>query len=357
MQLPRHMGESYLSPLVRFAGGRSRWEIELFCLLLTLTIGIIHYLLGPTVSLSLVYAIPVVIAAWFSGAMSGIIFSILNVMVWYLGSYPTGHVVPIAQSPIYGVVIRFVEYAVYTAVFVHLSHLQRNLKDLAEQRARALTQESALRASLEHEMLEISEREQERIGRDLHDSLCQHLTGTALAGHLLAKSLGKEGLPQAQNARKIVDLIEEGISLARTIAKGLHPLEPRSDGLMIGLEEFTTATSELLNIQCRFLCQHPVLIHPPATAAHLYRIAQEAMNNAIRHGRATCIEVSLEETEAGIRLSIADNGEGLPKSIPHSGGMGLRTMAERARFIGAQFSVRANPPGGAEVICVVPTGP
>jgi signal transduction histidine kinase len=357
MQLVEQVGESYLSPLVEYAGSRSRWEIDILCLLLTAALGVIHYLLGPTVSLSLAYAIPVVIAAWFSGATSGIFFSILTVLVWYLGSYPTGHVVPVMQSPTYGVIIRLAEYAIYTAVFVRLSHLQRNLKDLAEQRALALTQESALRANLEHEMLEISEREQDRIGRDLHDSLCQHLTGTALAGHLLAKSLSKDGLPQAQNARKIVDLIEEGISLARGIARGLHPLESRSDGLMIGLEEFTAATSELLNIQCRFLCQHPVLIQPPATAAHLYRIAQEAMNNAIRHGRATRVDVALEETEAGIRLSVADNGTGMPQPIPQNGGMGLRTMAERARFIGAAFAVHSTPPGGTEVVCVIPTGP
>ena len=246
MQLGWQGDEGYLSPLVRFADGRSHWEVNLLCLLLTVALGIIHYLLGPTVPLSLAYAIPVVIAAWFSGATSGAIFSVLCVAIWFLGSYPTGHVVPVVQSPIYGAIIRLTEYAIYTAVFVHLSHLQRNLKDLAERRALALSQESALRASLEHEMLEISEREQDRIGRDLHDSLCQHLTGTALAGHLLAKSLGRDGLPQAQNARKIVDLIEEGISLARSIAKGLHPLESRSDGLMIGLEEFTAATSELL---------------------------------------------------------------------------------------------------------------
>lgn len=356
-QLVRQVGESYLSPIARFVSGRSRWEVELFCICLTLAIGFLQFLLGAAIPLSLIYAIPVIIAAWFAGAKSGIIISVLNVLVWYLGRYPTGHLVPTVESPFYVVASRLIQYAIYTAVIVRLSQLHRDWKDLAARRALALNEESVLRSNLEHEMLEISEREQDRIGRDLHDSLCQHLTGTALAGHLLAKSLAKDGLPQAQKAQKMVDLIEEGISLARGIAKGLHPLEPRSDGLMIGLEEFTTATSELLDIQCRFLCQHPVLIHPPATAAHLYRIAQEAMSNAIRHGRATRIDICLEETEAGIQLSIADNGVGLPKAIPHGGGMGLRTMAERARFIGAQFCIRANPLGGAEIICVVPTAP
>ena len=141
MQLVRQVGESYFSPLVRFVSGRSRWEIDLLCLLITGALGIIHYLLGPTVPLSLAYAIPVVIAAWFSGAVSGAIFSVLCVAIWFLGSYPTGHVVPVTQSPFYGALIRLTEYGLYTAVFVRLSHLQRNLKDLAEQRALALTQE------------------------------------------------------------------------------------------------------------------------------------------------------------------------------------------------------------------------
>jgi hypothetical protein len=123
MQLVGRVGESYLSPLVEFAGSRSRWEVDILCLVLTAALGIIHYLLGPTVSLSLAYAIPVVIAAWFSGAASGAIFSILCVGVWFLGSYPTGHAVPVMQSPIYGAIIRLAEYAIYTAVFVRLSHL------------------------------------------------------------------------------------------------------------------------------------------------------------------------------------------------------------------------------------------
>src|SRR5271165_1988590 len=110
----------------------------------------------------------------------------------------------------------------------------------------------AERERLERELLEISEREQRRIGHDLHDSLCQHLTGAALAGQVLEEKLAARRLPEAGDASKVVELVEEGISLSRKLAKGLHPIEMEAEGLMQALEELVATSTELFKVSCRF---------------------------------------------------------------------------------------------------------
>jgi two-component system CheB/CheR fusion protein len=130
----------------------------------------------------------------------------------------------------------------------------------------------------------------------------------------------------------------------------------QNDGLMLALEDFAATTSDLFGIHCRFECNLPVLVDNPSTAAHLYRIAQEAVSNAVRHGRATQIEIALEESDSGTQLSVSDNGGGFPDPLPRHDGMGLRTMADRARSIGGYFSIHPGMLGGAEVICVAPAG-
>ena len=125
-----------------------------------------------------------------------------------------------------------------------------------------------------------------------------------------------------------MDLIETAIVMARGMAKGLHPVEMGADGLMQALDEFTATTSEMFGIACRFECDSPVLVHAPAVATNLYRIAQEAVSNAIKHGRAKEIVVSLDNSEQGIKLMIADSGCGFPNPLPESQGMGLQDHGE-----------------------------
>jgi len=130
----------------------------------------------------------------------------------------------------------------------------------------------------------------------------------------------------------------------------------KSDGLMQALEEFCFSTSELFAVDCHFDCQMPVLIESPSTAIHLYRIAQEGVGNAIKHGHPTRILVQLEEIEEGTQLVISDNGLGLKYSAPSKDGMGLRIIADRAKMIGGRFRVDRGRFGGAELTCLIPQG-
>ena len=340
--------------LERWITRHRRERIGLACLLAIFLVGYLDYLTGPEIVISVVYAIPISIAALFVGTVPAVGLSILAILVSIGSDLAAGLAVAALYVTVVNGLLRLLLFSFLVFVLSRLRQLQSVLEVRVQERARALKRETAERERLEHEMLEISEREQRRIGRDLHDGLCQHLTGTALASHVLAEKLGARGLSETEAAHRIVDLVEEAISLARGMAKGLHPVELQADGLMRALEEFTSTTAELFGVICRFECPMPVLIHSPATATHLYRIAQEAVGNAIKHGQARSITVALEETEEGIRLSISDDGKGLAKGAADGKGMGLRIMADRAKMIGGRFSVQAHRPRGVELSCLIP---
>jgi signal transduction histidine kinase len=143
----------------------------------------------------------------------------------------------------------------------------------------------AERQRLEEEILQVSEREQRRIGHDLHDGLCQHLTATALAGQVLRERLDSKFLPEASDARKVVELVEDGIDLARNLARGLYPVEMDAEGLMAAFHELASNITKGSKVLCVFEYDSPVLIHDDAVASHLYRIAQEAVRNALSHAK------------------------------------------------------------------------
>jgi signal transduction histidine kinase len=336
----------------RWSARRSRREIALFCFMLMLACGYLDYVTGIEISLSVIYVIPIAIGAWYVGQAYGYVLGAMSAALWVVGDIADGLSVSNNLIPAWNGFIRLLFYGVLVFVLCRLRDLTRELGRRVQERAAALTREIAERERLEHELTEVSERERSRIGQDLHDSLCQHLTGTALVSQVLAEKLAARGLPEARESRKVVDLVEEGITLARGMAHGLQPVEPQPDGLMQALDEFAGAASERYRTACRFICDSPVLVASPAVATHLYRIAQEAVSNAARHGRATDIAIVLEVYDRGLRLAIEDNGSGIPQRRP-SGGLGLKIMADRAKVIGGTLTVRSGISGGTEVCCTV----
>jgi signal transduction histidine kinase len=216
-----------------------------------------------------------------------------------------------------------------------------------------LTTEIAMRERLQRELLQISEREQERVGHDIHDSLCQHLTGTALAAQVVAESLQSQHSAE-RDAVRVVELIEEGIALARNLARGLNAVEVSNNGLVTALTDFASSTSDLFNISCRFECLEPVLVGDLTTAIHLFRIAQEAVGNAVKHGEAKDVVIRLEKSRSERVLRVIDNGSGLPASPGNGKGMGMRIMSYRSELIGARLDIRKRSPRGTEVTCFLP---
>jgi PAS domain S-box-containing protein len=209
------------------------------------------------------------------------------------------------------------------------------------------------RKRLEKKVLEVSDQEQRRIGQDLHDGLCQHLTATMIASKILQEELGQQSSPQAAQAGQIATFLDRAIRQARDVARGLDPVKVATNGLMSALEELANTIRTMHRIDCVFQSDAPVLIDDDATAIHLYRIAQEAVNNAVKHAKPTRVEIGLANIDTKIALSIKDDGVGLPKASKRRSGMGWQTMHYRARMIGAALDVRRAPEGGTVVTCTL----
>jgi PAS domain S-box-containing protein len=206
------------------------------------------------------------------------------------------------------------------------------------------------RKRLERAILEVSSNEQRRIGQDLHDGLGQRLTGIAFMSKALEQRLAEQLLPEASDAAKIVKLVNESIQQIRELARGLHPVISEAAGLMSALKHFAGEVENLFQISCRFECVEAVPVDADDTRNHLYRIAQEAVHNAIKHGKARNISICLTSQAGRGTLSITDDGAGLSE---HAGqtGMGLHIMRYRAGMIGGSLEIARCHEGGTRVSC------
>src|ERR1019366_5619468 len=237
-------------------------------------IGIIDYLTGFEMLFSVFYLLEVGLAAWFVGKGFGLLMSVLSVLVWIGGDVAAGARYSNPLIPVWNALILMVCYFVVVWLLTSLRSLHRELEARVRDRTVALEREMAERQRLVEEILRVSEREQRRIGHDLHDSLCEHLTGTALAGQVLGERLAAKSLPEAADAGKVVELIEEGINLARNLARGLYPVDVEVEGLMDAFKDLAASITNGAKARCVFECAAPVLIHDDGAATQLYRIAQ-----------------------------------------------------------------------------------
>lgn len=207
---------------------------------------------------------------------------------------------------------------------------------------------------LEKEVQEISEQEKRRIGQDLHDGLGQYLTGIACMVKVVEQKLGQKGLGEAADVKRITSMVNETISQARDLARGLSPVELETNGLQAALQELAGRVSRNSKVKCALKAPVFTKVYDNAAAVHLYRIAQEAVNNAVKHARANNITITLATENNQVLLTIQDDGCGLPKIKPKSNGMGLRVMNYRASMIGATVTVDSPSGCGTIVKCVMP---
>jgi PAS domain S-box-containing protein len=207
---------------------------------------------------------------------------------------------------------------------------------------------------LEREILEISDREQARIGQDLHDGLCQQLVSLGFDNHSLDQQLSARSLPEAAAAQKMGKVIDDAITEARALARGLFPVQLEADGLSLALQQLAAGVCARARVDCRLDCPQPVFVRDNAVATHLYRIAQEAVNNAIKHSQAGSILIQLKTNRNRIELKISDDGIGITDSLPSTGGMGLHIMNYRAQAIGGALSIEPAPGHGTIVSCSAP---
>jgi PAS domain S-box-containing protein len=210
------------------------------------------------------------------------------------------------------------------------------------------------RKKLESALLEASSREKQRIGRDLHDDLGQLLAGMAFMCEAHKKSLAERDSPEAAIAEKIGKLVNDAIRKTRELSHGLMPIPAEPNGLAKSLEKLAEETTEAVGADCSFSCPAPVPIHDAETASHLYHIAQEAIHNAVQHGRAERLQIVLSAGNGWRSLKIHDSGEGMNSTEVHSSGMGLDIMKYRAQAIGGSLKITSSEEHGTTVVCRFP---
>ncbi|MBV8227150.1 MAG: PAS domain S-box protein, partial [Verrucomicrobia bacterium] len=206
------------------------------------------------------------------------------------------------------------------------------------------------RRDLENELVDISSREQLRIGHDLHDGLCQQLAGIQFTAELVAKKLPVSSRHKAELAQ-LAERTREAICEARNLASGLSLASLQSQGLVPALQELTVRVQDSFRIRCILECERPFHMKESMRASHVYRIAQEAVHNAVKHGKAKTIIVRLAAHGNRATLSIIDNGIGLKPDWEKTAGMGLRIMKYRAGIIDGTFSITSAEPIGTRVVC------
>ena len=216
----------------------------------------------------------------------------------------------------------------------------------------ALHQSETERRDLEQALSAATERERGRIARELHDGLGQQLGGLLFLMNGLQRDLKSANSPQAEIAGQLSKELATAITQARNLSHELYAVPPQPDGLVQALDNLSERVSASYGIASEFSSEE-ILVHDQNAASHLYRIAQEAVHNALKHGRATRITIQLVHLPTEIELRLRDNGVGFsPQQDSH--GLGLRTMEQRARLMGGRLKVQAQPGAGVEVICSVP---
>ena len=208
--------------------------------------------------------------------------------------------------------------------------------------------------SAERRILQIAAEEQRRIGQDLHDSVGQELTALSLLADNLAHSLTEKG-PQADTLNKITAGLKRAQAQVRELSQGLMPVDVDPEGLMAALHDLAKRAADG-DIRCAFSCQQQVLVDDNITATHLYRIAQEAVHNALKHSKAKTINIGLGQKDGQIILEIKDDGVGIKKADLEKTGMGLTSLRYRADLINARLNIAAGPNGGTTVTCSVAAG-
>ena len=322
-----------------------RWLLVLEALTLLAVIGLIDYRTGWEWSLFAPYALPIVIATWGIGFRTGIVFSFLCAFTYMasdLGSNP--------YHTSYGFAIAVISRWFYFMILVVALAALKSRRELDRQRIQSLEQ----LCELERQILQTSEREQQRIGRDLHDGLGPHLAAIGYAANCLASELQQRNSCEAAQAQEICTLARDAVSNARDLAHGLFPTHLDGLGLSIALAELARNASAQTGLPVSFYGMGEPKVADSETGIHLYRIAQESLSNAVKHSGAAKITIALNMASSGaLRLTVADDGKGMKLPIRGSRGMGLHSMNYRANSLRGKLKIDSKPGEGTIVSCEI----
>jgi signal transduction histidine kinase len=335
------------------ARGLGKWITALLCLVGLCGLGLVDYGLGAEISLLVFYILPIGFATIYVGTWFATFLAILSVVIWKSGDFLSGMPYPGAVVLFWNGTIVFSLFLIVITLLHILNRILQGLESTVAERTSQLLVEMAERGRMEREIIDLSERERQRFGRDLHDVVCQDLVSIAIASDMLTRKLSALELPEAEHSDKIAKMADSALAKARSIARGFFIVGFDTAGLEEALRETIRDAAERNRISCVVRWQEKLTIANRDTVIQLFRIAQEAFQNAVKHGGASLITVSLQSKKGTLQLIVEDNGKGFNESDRRGKGLGLNIMAYRASLIGAEFKIERPPPGGTRVVCLV----
>lgn len=337
---------SVFSQITTLMRGQPVSRVILVTLLLTLMLGWLDDATGWEVSLLILYAMPIVLAVWWGGLRVGIVITLCSGAVWWLVNEDT---LPYETSLTQ--MLAVVNRIFYFSVVAYAVSAVRTKQDADAEYIGILEEHR----QLEKDIVKVSEHEQQRIGQDLHDGLCQHLAAVGCAARVLAEELQAQGVAAAADVVMIEESIHQAVREARNLARGIFPVHVDRSGLAAALQDLAHTMSGLTGASIVVKECGDVPTDEPEVSMHLYRIAQEAVANAVRHGEAAEVVIAVKMDGDTLDLAIEDNGKGMPPVSRIQGeGMGLRTMQYRAQALGATLDFEPRSGGGTCVHCRMP---
>jgi signal transduction histidine kinase len=321
------------------------WLLLFAALGLVGLIGWVDHVTGWEWSCFAPYAVPIVLVTWNMGQRRGFLFAFLCAATYWVadcGNNP--------YQTHWGFALAVACWWFYFSVLVVAVATLKTRRELDRLRIETLERMEVL----ERQILQTSEREQQRIGRDLHDSLSPQLAAIRIAATLLTNELRQRGQPEAIKADQICQLVGDVGLHARDLARGIFTVQMDGTGLATALKALAETTSHLTSIPVAFYEMGDILVEDPAAGMHLYRIAQEAVNNATKHGNPRKITIALNQIQDALRMTIADDGKGMALASAGTQGMGLDSMRYRARVLGGELKIDSSPGEGLIVSCEMP---
>lgn len=318
-------------------------------------IGWIDYVTGTRMSFVVFYLIPVAVSVAWMGRTAGVLAALASVVIRFVADSWDREATFQDTWLWWNSFGSLLVYLVVVWILDALIRFHRQLEDRVRERTAALEDEVRKRQEVQRDLLNLSASERSAMGRELHDQLGQHLVGTAMAAQVLAQRLNARDENGGREARKIAELVEQGIAQTRQLAHGLLLTQIEPSRLSAEFEELCDAMRQQYpRIACECRIESPPVLHDAMTAAQVFRIGQEALRNALRHSGADRVVVTLTGDAETLVLHVVDNGRGLPPDDEPRGGLGLNIMRHRAEHLGTSLDVDSTPGRGTRITCAVP---
>ena len=335
----------------KITGRRGTPWLALLSVLCIPLVGIADYLTSPEISVALFYILPVATAAWFGSRTLGLIAAFASAATWFTAGIPEGAQLSHPLIHCWNATSRLLVCSLLAFLFSAVRKQRDELELVVQQKTARLEQEIAERARVEREVIDICAREQRRIAYDLHDNLGQHLVGIAFRAKLLEEKLRLVWPGEAKEISEIVRLANEATKQTRLTARNLDGADGVGD-LKTALQRLAADVRHNCHVNGRVRTDSRSLPVSTPVAVQLYRIAQEAVHNAVEHGDAKEVRIDLASDNKEIVLSVRDNGHGFDATAAPEG-MGLRIMRYRAQCIGGSCEVQSTCAGGTTITCRV----